>query len=78
MLVAVRTPKTYGIFKSRFPGHYRYENIDVEEGILVAAFAQMKLFVDSALQRQERILFYDETGNGRAAAVNMQVAPFLN
>lgn len=66
-LVAVRTQTTKNIFKSKFPDIYRYENLDIVEGSLLSALPRVKPFVDACLNRGEKILFYDETGNAKAA-----------
>lgn len=68
-LVAVRTPATMHFFKPRHPEKYRYESLDLVEGSLLSALPHFRPFIDSCLNRGERLLVYDETGNAKAALV---------
>lgn len=69
ILVAARTALTMNIFKPRSPEKYRYEYIDIVEGSLLSSLPRVHPFVSPCLARGERILFYDETGNTKAAAL---------
>lgn len=66
-LVPVRTPQTSRVFRALYPDKYQYVPVDIVEGSLVRAMSQIKSFIDACLQRNEKILFYDETGNAKAA-----------
>lgn len=66
-LVAVRTPATTKHFRPLFPEKYLYEPFDVVEGTFLSTLPRVKPFVDACLSRGERVLFYDETGNTKAA-----------
>lgn len=65
-LVAIRTAATAHIFKANYPELFRYEVLDLLEGSLLALLPIIKGFIDACRARQERLLFYDETGNSKA------------
>ncbi|CCG83881.1 protein of unknown function [Taphrina deformans PYCC 5710] len=69
VLVAARTTSTFNIFKPRLPEKYRYEYFDITEGSLLSCLPRVRPFVDACLSHGQKLLFYDETGNAKAAAL---------
>lgn len=69
ILVAARTTSTLNIFKPRSPEKYRYEYFDIIEGSLLNSLPRVRPFVETCLSHGQKLLFYDETGNAKAAAL---------